>query len=82
MDVDLTTITPLSVIPTLAAAKISGQTLQLTITGSAALTYGIQMSTNLAAWTTIATNTTTGNFSYTDSFTNGPHRFIALFMVP
>lgn len=72
---DLTTITPLAVVPTLAAAKVSAQSLQLTITGSPSLTYGVEVSTNLSTWTMVATNTTTGNFIYTDNFTNGPQRF-------
>ena len=70
---NLTTISAVAVMPTLSAAKMSSQTLQLTVSGSTALSYGIQVSTNLDSWTTVATNA--GNFTYTDSFTNGPHRF-------
>jgi uncharacterized repeat protein (TIGR01451 family) len=51
--------------------------LQLTLQGQSSQTYGIQVSTNLIAWTTLSTNTAgiNGAFTFTDTGTNLPARF-------
>jgi uncharacterized repeat protein (TIGR01451 family) len=51
--------------------------LQLTLQGQSSQTYGIQVSTNLIAWTTLSTKTAgiNGAFTFTDTGTNLPARF-------
>jgi uncharacterized repeat protein (TIGR01451 family) len=67
----------------LVATNIAGG-LQLTLRGQAGQNYGIQVSTNLISWASIATNTASsnGNFTFLASKTNSPARFYRAIRLP
>ena len=77
---NLTLISPLVQPISLAAGRMPGQLLQLNVVGSPSQDYGIQVSSNLVTWTTIATNT--GNFTFIDSLTNAPQRYYRVIQLP
>ena len=79
-----TTVTNLATVVSLANFNLAATSLTnsvrltlSTLAGQTGQNYIIQLSTNLTTWTNLSTNMATGlgQFSITNSFTNGPARF-------
>jgi uncharacterized repeat protein (TIGR01451 family) len=84
---DSTVVNSTTVIPPpssfLVAANTAGE-VQLTLRGQPGQNYGVQVSTNLISWKTIATNTASpnGNFTFIATETNAPAQFYRAIRLP
>lgn len=69
--------------PELSSFSVSGGQVNLLVSGSPGLNYGVQTSTNLVDWATVfTTNATLMPFLWTDPGTADPMRFYRAFVAP
>ena len=78
------TVTVIKAAPFFLQATNLANNLNLTLAGSAGQSYIIQVSTDLASWTSVFTNTAVspGQFTFTNSLTNAPVRFYRALHLP